>query len=448
MYVIYLTGAPEFLLITVIFSSCISHEVITSLDGETILSSWRDQLDAVLNQTLREICNSSPAVVEVLKNLGVSELENVQLTESLGTVLKLSTFLRYKKIDREVFQRAYETMLSDNLLSSGEDQDNLLSSRPSLLALMPCGLKAGIDGALETFFEQSENEGKPFTYRAEANVNHELSFYSYIDLIRSQEELPDILLTADFNSFMHREFIERFVDTGVYGNVSFSMNRVLENIGYADPRNNFTMFSANVLVLVTVKDQNNTVPEINSWKDLLQKDCYKKLIIRGQDSFFCSAVLLPFFKLFGLDGVMQLAESVTDGLHPSQMVKMIDSGRTDIASLYIMPLFFAKKIKRTDRVRIVFPEEGAFLSPVTLLIKKNPLQDTQRITEFLLGEKLQQLCADNHFLPVHYNIRSPVADSKALFWLGWDFIYNNDLNLIKNRISTAFTGQFLKGRVE
>ncbi|HEX2957143.1 MAG TPA: ABC transporter substrate-binding protein, partial [Chitinispirillaceae bacterium] len=171
----------------------------------------------------------------------------------------------------------------------------------------------------------------------------------------------------------------------------------------------------------------------------------KKVVIRGQNHFFCSAVLLPFFKLFGIDGVLKLAESVVDGMHPSQMVKCIDSGTRTIAPFYIMPLFFAKKIKRADRVDILFPREGVFISPVMLLVKKNCAENTSKMVEYLTGKELQQHCADNYFPSVHPEVNNPHVPNSRLFWLGWDFIYNNDLAAIKSRLAEQFTSKYLAG---
>jgi ABC-type Fe3+ transport system substrate-binding protein len=310
---------------------------------------------------------------------------------------------------------------------------------------MPCGLKAGIDGALENFTSQLGKLGLPVTYRSEANVNHEISFYSYLESIQLESELPDILLSADFNSFLHQRFLNKFVSKSCFEKVSSVMHPLLANVGYDDPRGNFTMFSANILVLIRVKDTDTPVSQPDSWRDLLDKQCHKKVVIRGQSDFFCSAVLLPFFKLFGIDGVLKLADSVVDGMHPSQMVMCIDSGSRTIAPFYIMPLFFAKKIKRTDRIDILFPREGAFISPVMLLVKNHCTENTSKMVEYLTGKELQQHCADNYFPSVHPEVNNPYVPDSRLFWIGWDFIYNSDLAAIKSKLAEEFTSKYLAG---
>ena len=412
---------------------------------KTDIDNKVDSLNHLLNSSLKDIVNTLPTIRQVFKSYGLYEIENPDIFEKIGSVLKLSTFLRHRKIDTDEFlkrfRESFEYSTPDNF------QDNLLVGNPTFLALLPCGLKAGINGALEKFAEQQQLKNTPFTYRAEANVNHELSFYSYIDSIQSENELPDVIVSSDLNSFLHSQFITRFVNKDIFTNAQSEINSTLKAVHYADPNNNYTMFSANPLVMVHVRDTTSSVPTPVSWKDILSPQFRKKVIIRGQDNFFCSAVLLPFYRLFGMDAVLSLAESVIDGMHPSQMVKQIDSAQSDIAPIYIMPLFFAKKIKRTDRIEIIFPHEGVFISPVTLLIKKSPSANTSEITDYLLGLELQQYCADNFFLSVHPDVKNPIMPTNKLYWIGWDFIYNNDLLSIKNLLGSKFTSTFLAGRI-
>jgi ABC-type Fe3+ transport system substrate-binding protein len=399
----------------------------------------------LLELPLCDIGKHSPVAVQVLQNFGFHEIVSSDILNKLGTVLKLSTFLRHKNIDPEKFIEQYNDLKQNISMSNVSENENLLFPKPSLLALMPCGLKAGIDGALENFTNKLCEQGHPVTYRSEANVNHEISFYSYLDSIQTECELPDILLSADFNSFLHQRFLNKFVSKGFFKKVSSAMHPLLANVGYDDPKGNFTMFSANILVLVRVKDTDSPVSQPDSWCDLLDEKCRKKIVIRGQNNFFCSAVLLPFFKLFGIDGVLKLADSVVDGMHPSQMVKCIDSGSRTIAPFYIMPLFFAKKIKRTDRIDILFPREGAFISPVMLLVKNHCAENTSKMVEYLTGKELQQHCADNYFPSVHPEVNNPYVPDSRLFWIGWDFIYNSDLAAIKSKLAEEFTSKYLAG---
>ncbi|MEZ4485408.1 MAG: ABC transporter substrate-binding protein [Syntrophotaleaceae bacterium] len=100
------------------------------------------------------------------------------------------------------------------------------------------------------------------------------------------------------------------------------------------------------------------------------------MTLRGNKDFFCHAVLLPLYREHGAEGLLKLARNVREGLHPAQMVKNIDSGQG--GALYVMPEFFAHRVKHQERIRIVWPEDGALASPVTLMVKKSGFPSCNR----------------------------------------------------------------------
>jgi ABC-type Fe3+ transport system substrate-binding protein len=139
-----------------------------------------------------------------------------------------------------------------------------------------------------------------------------------------------------------------------------------------------------------------------------------------------------------------LASSVCAGMHPSQMVKMIDSGSEKIPPLYIMPWFFAQKIKHTNRIEIIFPDEGAFISPIQLLVKRSRTSASERIIDFLMSRELHQHCTDSYFPSPHPEISHNFPSDRKLYWIGWDFIYNNDLGSVKKQIGDIFSKECIR----
>ncbi len=397
------------------------------------------------DMTVKEFIDRRPETLPVFRSFGFHDLDKQAVRDKLGPFLKLKTLLKYRNIDSQTFAERCRTA-SAEAQEQGVDHTvaDIRGATPTVLALLPCGLKVSLDKALQDFVEQLKADDKPLDYLAEGNVNHELSYYPYVDSVESIDELPDVLLSSDLNSLYHHRFLDRFVKPGNFASVNLSMHPQLAEIGYADPHGHFTMFCANVLVLVRVKNTTSTVAPPIAWGDLLQPEYRKSIIMRGQDSFFCSGVLVPFFKLFGIEAIPQLAANVCAGLHPSQMVKLINSGSRDIPPFFIMPWFFTRKIKDADRVEVLFPEEGAFISPVQLLVKKKKKEELAAVTDFLLSEQLQQHCADNLFPAPHPAVRNRVPAEKKLYWIGWDFIYANDLEQVKSTVGELFSREFLR----
>ena len=112
-----------------------------------------------------------------------------------------------------------------------------------------------------------------------------------------------------------------------------------------------------------------------------------KIILRGHKGMFCETVLLHIYKQMGLDGIKTLSKNVIDGLHPSQMAKLISGKKQNGAFIYVMPYFFAKTLLEKKNVQIVWPDEGALANPVSLLVKKDVNDEEFKLAELILGEE-------------------------------------------------------------
>jgi ABC-type Fe3+ transport system substrate-binding protein len=395
-----------------------------------------------LDLSVKDCLDSHPQILPVFQSFGFHDFDNRQVREKLGPFLKLRTLLTFKNIDPETFlSRCQAAVTSPTEQEKATPAADIRVAQPTLLALLPCGLKVSLNNALQSFAEELARNDMPLAYLAEGNVNHELSYYPYIDSVESVQELPDLILSSDINAFYHHRFVERFVKPGHFLSVNGPMAQHMAEIGLADPHGHFTLFCANALVLVHVKDVRPELPPPVSWGDLRQQHYQKSIIMRGQDSFFCSGVLVPFFRLFGSEAILRLAANVCGGMHPAQMVKMIDTHAGNCPPFFIMPWFFAQ-IKAKERIEILFPQEGAFISPVQLLVKKSKREQLAPVIDFLMSRSLHQHCSDNFFPTPHPEVTTNLPEGTKLFWIGWDFIYRHDLERVKREIGEAFTAEY------
>ncbi|WP_028319050.1 ABC transporter substrate-binding protein [Desulfobulbus elongatus] len=395
-----------------------------------------------LDLSVQDCLQRYPQILPVFQRFGFHDFDNPQVREKLGPFVKLRTLLAFRKIEAGIFlDSCRDALTAQPDLPAPAD---IRTAQPTLLTLLPCGLKVPLDRALQTFAEQLAHNGTPLAYLAEGNVNHELSYSPYIESVESVDELPDLILSSDLNAFYHHRFLERFAAPGHFVSANTAMAPRMAEIGFADPHGHFTMFCANALVAVRVRDLRPELPTPVSWGDLLDERYRKAIIMRGQDSFFCSGVLVPFFRLFGRDAIPRLAANVCGGMHPSQMVKMIDARADGCPPLFVMPWFFAQKIKSRERIDILFPREGAFISPVQLLVKRSRRQALAHVIDFLMGRSLHQHCSDNFFPTPHPEVADNLPAGAGLFWVGWDFIHRHDLEQVKKQIGESFTETFLR----
>lgn len=357
---------------------------------------------------------------------------------ALAPFLSLKTALRARFMNLAQFIEGLETAIAQNTdeetpgLTDYAGQGNL-----TLLALMPCGLKMAFAKALNPFMQEyNTNSASSVKYAIEGNLNQELSYYPYVDRLESGDELPDIIISSDFNTFYGKRFREKFVSTEIFtGYDQPPFNPAYKTAGIIEPRGDYSVITVNPLVMIVNKDQLKGRPLPTCWDDLLDPVWEKSIVLRGGNGFFCHAVLLPVYKKHGPEGLKKLAKNVCLGMHPSQMVKRIDSNGE--GAIYVMPEFFAKRIKNTLRYQIVWPKDGALASPVTLQAKREKLTELKPILDFLTGTELSQTLANVGF-PVARNDIDGEAQKKPLLWLGWDYLYDHDLPSLNSDIDAVF----------
>ncbi len=155
-----------------------------------------------------EIIQRFPQTQWVFVTNGLGALVTDDAMRVLAPFLTLGTALKSRFINIEAFIDMLEDTITRNPvidtpgLVSMEAQKDL-----SLLGLMPCGLKMPFSRAFSQFLNELQaKEGLCIQAAVEGNVNQELSYYSYVDTIESKDELPDIIVSADFRELAVFEF--------------------------------------------------------------------------------------------------------------------------------------------------------------------------------------------------------------------------------------------------
>ena len=385
-----------------------------------------------------EIIYHYPETRSVFDAHGLGALVSAEGLRALAPFLSLSTALRIRSIDTPRFLSLLQDAACTDVrleapgLESVAHQGDL-----TLLALMPCGLKMPFSRAITGFLENPGCERNlPIRYAVEGNLNQEISYYAYIDTIETTGELPDIIVSSDFNAFYGRRFYKRFVATGLFtGYGRFDPGRNFSKAGIVDPRDEYAVLGVNPLVVVANLDETAERPLPVCWEDVLDPLWKNSLTLRGGNDFFCHAVLLPIYRNFGAAGLKQLAANVLRGLHPAQMVNHIDSGAP--GALYVMPEFFAHQVKNQQRIRIIWPMDGALASPVTLQVKSSRIDALKPVLDYLIGKELARILVGARFPVPHADIDGKVQDG-PLQWLGWDYLRHHDLLALNAEIDRIF----------
>jgi ABC-type Fe3+ transport system substrate-binding protein len=387
-----------------------------------------------VSDRIAPLVEAYPELTPLFEEHGLDGYLTTESLERIGRFVGLGTLLKSNHIDPQAFVDAANRRLSE-ALDVERDFDPAKLAELHLMSMLPCGLRNPFVKAVQTHLLENPEIFSGFNYLNEGNLNHELSYYPLVDQIASIDEMPDVMIASDVNHFFHRPFVEKFIETGEFESViPYEPNDYLKACGFYDPGNHYTMYTANMLVMVVDKARLGDRPMPRVWDDLLDPAFANDVIMRGDGDFFCNAIMLPYYKAHGIGAVRKFARNIKSGMHPSQMVKLAGSGKAEAATVYIMPYFFAKRILSAE-VETVWPEDGAIASPVFILAKKGMREKHAPLFSFLFSEEMSNMLARGHFTPIHPAVSTDLPASVS--WLGWEFLSKNPIGKIKDEIRAA-----------
>lgn len=294
-------------------------------------------------------------------------------------------------------------------------------------------VKAPLEAELRSVLAAQKSKNAARVVYLNVYGNHDL--FDDIRSVKDARHLPDIVASLGFGFLFERGFRERFVDTGIYESLSFSPPRQsLAESGVIDPECHYTILAINPMVMVVDHTKIGKRPIPRKWADILEPEYERSVGVVGRDAFFNETLSLTIYKEFGLPGIRKLRRAVAWAGHPAQMVKMAGKAHPDAPAISIIDYFFAKMIRRQDRISIVWPDEGALAIPFVALAKTDRRKGVRAIASFLTGRKTARICADAYYYPVYSDVPIYLPESLKLNWLGWEYLKENDLEVLMDEI--------------
>lgn len=309
-------------------------------------------------------------------------------------------------------------------------------SEYDVLGLLPCPIKVPIEIGFDNMINNLIGECE-FKYLLEGNANYDVMWMDESSHIPLKEDLPKIIISAGVNSFYRKDFRNKSIE-GKYFKKITNKDEYTSKNELSDPEGNYYIMALNYLIMLVdlTKLNNRKIP--NSWNELLNSSFKKEVAIRGKKGKYCETTLLSIYKEYGMDGIEKLKELVGFGGHPAEMVKNAGKGLESSPTISIIPYFYAKLLKNNKNVKIIWPEEGAIISPVTLLVQKDITKSLENVVNYFVSNEVKNICKDASFPhPVDY-LAYLKENNYKLNWLGWDFIKKNDINKLLIKLNTNF----------
>ena len=111
-----------------------------------------------------------------------------------------------------------------------------------------------------------------------------------------------------------------------------------------------------------------------------------------------NALVITLYKDYGMDGISRLARSYMKNLHPAQMVKAKGKTKSTNPAVSIIPYFFTQMLSGENQVA-VWPEDGAVISPIFMIAKKEKKEKIQPIIDFFMSKEIGEIFSANGKFP-------------------------------------------------
>lgn len=381
--------------------------------------------------TLHTITERFPETVAVFVSNGFPQMDDAAQREQFGKMINLDAALKMKNLNPQTF-----ISLLDEVITAERNGADATLAKPqekvedglNVVGLLPCPVRIPLLEQYNAFAEEAGLRG----------VNTELKAASVgtqwvadnLDGIAESKELPDLFISAGFDLFFDLEKIGRFREQGVFQDL---VNSTRENTLFAgrnlqDPSGNYSIISVvpAVFLVNTAELGDREVPR--SWADLLKPEWERSVSLPVGDFDLFNAILLNIHDLYGDEGVKKLGRSMLLAQHPAQMIKS-NRLKQQRPAVTIMPYFFTKTARQGGTMEAVWPEDGAIISPIFMLAKKERAAELQPVVDFFASKAVGEILSHNGLFPsLHPEVDNNLPDDAPMMWLGWDKILNTDLS--------------------
>jgi ABC-type Fe3+ transport system substrate-binding protein len=396
-----------------------------------------------LEMTIKNIIKKYPETLPIFSLSGFNADSEDQLIAQVGEHTMLKTILNVMQLNKSIFL----CMLEEKIQCKCNNIQTINTSHLNFFGNVDCPLKRNFKEMMEE--ELKKNYSENFNYLI-PEICRGNTRYDNILKADNIDKMPDVCLSGGFGDFFKSDFVNNFVDKGYFEAVlPKKIDKAFEDAGCIDPKGYYTMYAANPFVIVVNKNKLKNIPIPKKWSDLL-KPCYeRKIMISGKDKEKVHYILPSYIhKHFGYEGVKKLAKNVNTVLSTAKMAHIAATSNNEDAPIYVMTWLFAKAFPKTEDIEIIWPEDGAIISPLLMLTKKSEISKVKVFTEFLTGESYGKKSVAI-FCPVpNLEIDNKLPPNGKLQWIGWDYLRSNNMDVLKKNFQLIFTKEWCKRSIE
>ena len=386
-------------------------------------------------ETILTITDRYPELIPFLVGKGFTPLQDEKKRKMMGGMISLKNAIRMKGLNPDELVKEMVAEL-DKSYGAGSEANKEIRVE----GLVPCPVRIPLQEELDSFISRMDN---PVILNLKAASQG-------VDWLEERfaegaegEELADIFISAGFDLFFDWRLMERYRRQGLFkDNTGIkSLNRVFaeQGIDLLDPEGDYSILAVVPAVFLVNKDEldGRSIPQ--SWEDILSDDFIGDVSLPVSDFDLFNAILLNLYKKYGEEGIERLGRSMLKAQHPAQMIKEGGRKKSGEAAVTVMPYFFTRMARRFPHFEFVWPADGAIISPIFMLAKKDSFPEIQPLVDFFASRETGEIFAHQGLFPsVRPDIDNRLPEGVKFMWPGWEFLRKEDPGKLLEKLIDKF----------
>lgn len=394
-------------------------------------------------ETLAVITDKYPELIPFLSSKGFAQLKDENKRKEFGSRISLKDAAGLKGINLEkLIKMMVEEIenIRESAEISMEKKESGLKSEIRIEGLLPCPVRIPLMEELEKLIPDLNNPVSLDLKSASQGLDWLKERFS---VETEADELADIFISAGFDLFFDRKLMDHYRRQGVFKDQTGieQLNKVFINdqVDLLDPEGDYSVLSIVPAVFLINEEELGERKVPLTWEEILSDKFAGSVSLPVSDFDLFNAILINIYKKYSNDGIKRLARSMIKSQHPSQMIK--DGGRkkSGEAAVTIMPYFFTRMAKRFPHLKFIWPEDGAIISPIFMLTKKDSFPEIQPLVDLFASTRIGKIFAQQGLFPsVLPEIDNNLKYGAKFMWPGWDFLRTEDPGKLITKLTEEF----------
>lgn len=386
-------------------------------------------------ETISQILAKHDELKEVFYNHGFKGLDNKLVLKQIGSIPLLEV-LKNREINVETFVDMLNETIKDDTIDITLVESVHKEGAINIIGLLPCPVRIPL---LERFSTLSNLD----------KINHNLKAASEgldwlkedVALAKTEDDLADIYISAGFDLFFEDHLMKKFKDEKVFedyfSEVPFNTDFNNDYLTLQDPTGDYSMMGVVPAVFLINTSILGDRPIPKTWGDLLDPIYENSISLPVSDFDLFNAILIHLYKEFGDSAIHTLGKSLIKSMHPAEMVKSEKRSRVKPA-ISIMPYFFSRMALPGSVMQVMWPEDGAIISPIFMLTKRSKKKELLEVAKMFMSKETGEILSHKGLFPTVNKDVDNNLTNKTFKWIGWDYINKNDIGAILNHCMNVF----------